>query len=114
MRAWLALRGDSPGPLLCPVSRTGKVELRRVTAQALMTALLRRAGEAGVGHFSPHDLRRSYVSGLLRAGADLSTVQKLAGHASVSTTTRYDRRGDDDKARAAALLAVPYVTPQAA
>jgi len=75
----------------------------------VMTALLRRAADAGVPHLSPHDLRRSYITGLLRAGADLSTVQRLAGHASVTTTTRYDRRGDDEKAKAVQLLHVPYV-----
>ena len=79
-----------------------------------MTALLRRAADAGVPHLSPHDLRRSYITGLLRAGADLSTVQRLAGHASVTTTTRYDRRGDDEKAKAVALLHVPYVAPERA
>jgi len=108
LRAWLELRGSAPGPLLCPV-RGKTVTLRPMSSQAIMTALLRRAGDAGVPHLSPHDLRRSYITGLLRAGADLSTVQRLAGHASVTTTTRYDRRGDDEKAKAVALLHVPYV-----
>jgi site-specific recombinase XerD len=108
LRAWLELRGATPGPLLCPV-RGRTVTLRRMSSQAIMTALLRRAADGSVPHLSPHDLRRSYITGLLRAGADLSTVQRLAGHASVTTTTRYDRRGDDEKAKAVALLHVPYV-----
>jgi len=90
------------------------VALRRMSSQAIMTALLRRAADVGVPHLSPHDLRRSYITGMLRAGADLSTVQRLAGHASVTTTTRYDRRGDDEKAKTVALLHVPYVPPPAA
>jgi len=108
LQAWLELRGREPGPLLCPV-RARRVSLRRMSSQAVMTAILRRAGAGGVPHLSPHDLRRSYITGLLRAGADLSTVQRLAGHASVTTTTRYDRRGDDEKVKAVALLHVPYV-----
>jgi integrase len=111
--AWLAVRGQEAGAMLCPVDQAGRVTVRRLTSQALYARLARRARAAGVTHFAPHDMRRTFVSGLLEAGADLSTVARLAGHASVSTTVRYDRRDERAQRRAAELLHVPYVRPSA-
>ena len=53
-----------------------------------------------------HDLRRIYVTRLLKVGVEVSTVQKLAGHSSLTTTIRhYSRVADDDKRRAVEKLA---------
>ena len=109
--AWIARRGRWPGALLCPLVKGGHVLQRAMTAQAVLMRLRFLAKCAKVDRFSPHDLRRTFVGTLLAAGADISSVQQLAGHAAVSTTARYDRRGEDAKRKAAALLAVPYSAP---
>jgi integrase/recombinase XerD len=57
---------------------------------------------------SQHDLRRSFVTTLLEKGEDLSTVAKAARHASVSTTSIYDRRDEKRVAEAVAKLVVPF------
>ena len=105
---WLAVRGDEPGPLFAAIGKGGRLSQDRLSGQAVHVLLAKRAREAGVAHLSPHDLRRSFVSHLLDAGADITTVAKMAGHASVTTTARYDRRGEVAKKRAAELLLVPY------
>lgn len=111
LSVWLAVRGNAPGPIFCPVGKGmfGRVAVRRLSTQAIYCALLRRSARAGITRFSPHDLRRSFVSDLLDNGADLVSVQALAGHASPTTTQSYDRRPDTVRRRAAELLHVPFV-----
>jgi len=108
MRAWLDVRGSEPGPLFVPVLKGGDLVVRRMIPHAVYKLVQKRAQQARVKAFSPHDLRRSFVSELLDAGADIATVQRLAGHANVQTTVRYDRRGEAAKRRAAELLHVPF------
>lgn len=103
---WLAVRGDAPGPLFHVIGNRNRGG--RMTTQAVYAMLRARASAAGVASLSPHDLRRTFVGDLLDAGADIATVQKLAGHASPATTARYDRRGEAVKRAAVDRLHVPY------
>jgi integrase/recombinase XerD len=109
LAAWLTVRGSEPGPLFVSVDKAGRIVLRRLAAESLFDRLQTLAKRAGIARFSPHDMRRSFISDLLDNGADLAVVQAMAGHANPATTARYDRRGEHAKRRAAGLLVVPYM-----
>ena len=109
LEAWIDERGAETGPLFWPANGRGRALVnRRMSDQAVLLMLRKRATQAKVAPFTPHDLRRTFIGDLLDAGADMSVVQQLAGHASIQTTARYDRRGEDTKRRAAELLRVPF------
>ncbi|MFB2833080.1 tyrosine-type recombinase/integrase [Floridanema evergladense] len=101
---WLLHRGNQPGPLLCPIYKSGRIAFRHMTPQAVLLIVQKRAAQAGVEQFSPHDFRRTFCSDLLDAGVDIVTVQKLAGHSSPITTAKYDRRGEETKRKAVQQL----------
>ena len=105
LESWLAARGRLPGPLVTPCDH--RQHLRRgarLTDDGVYSVLEALAKRAKVADFTPHDLRRTFITTLLEKGADVLAVSKLAGHASVQTTSRYDKRGDDSKRNATKLL----------
>lgn len=106
---WLEIRGAVPGPLFLPVASKRRASFtdRRMTPQAVLYILKQRANVAKVSSFSPHDLRRSFISTLLDAGADIVTVQRMVGHSKVETTARYDRRPEQVKRKAVELIHIP-------
>ncbi|MBB3049835.1 site-specific recombinase XerC [Prauserella isguenensis] len=104
LRAWLAVRGEGPGPLLTPVTRTKPrrpIFDRRLSTGTVAQVVARRFGE----DVAPHDLRRTFTGNLLESGADLSSASKILGHVNPATTAGYDRRG-----RATRLADVERVT----
>ncbi len=81
---------------------------QHMTPKAVYKMVAKRSSQAGITNLSPHDFRRTFVSDLLAAGEDISIVSKMAGHANVQTTARYDRRPEEAKRKAARKLHLAY------
>lgn len=61
-----------------------------LTARSVERMIHRYAQLAGITkHITPHTMRHTYATDLLRNGADLRSVQALLGHASIATTQVY-------------------------
>ena len=107
LERWLRARGLAAGPMFFRLTKSGRPIPKRLSCEGIAQILTRRAAQAEVERFSCHDLRRSFVTDLLDAGADLAVVQKLAGHRQISTTAVYDMRGEVARIKAAELVRLP-------
>ena len=68
------------------VNRRGE----RLTRQGFWLILRGYANDAGIkGRVTPHTLRHSFATHMLRGGMDIHKVQELLGHANISTTQVY-------------------------
>ncbi len=83
-RPALSAKGDGSPHLF--LGARGK-PLSRQNAFLILRAAAERAGITAV--ISPHTLRHSCATHLLRGGADIRVVQELLGHSSVATTQIY-------------------------
>ena len=59
--------------------------------------IIRKIGETLFSkNITPHSLRRSYATTLLRSGVDIKTVSKILGHTNINTTSRYIHFSDEE------------------
>lgn len=61
----------------------------RLTRQGLWLIIKVYAKKAGLRKVTPHTLRHSFAAHKISKGADLKQVQKMLGHANISTTQVY-------------------------
>lgn len=95
---WKDIRDEADGveELLCSVSKGGRINTAKsLTEDAIFKILRSRAKEFGLEIFAPHDLRRTYATRLFELGGDVNVVRQAMGHASILTTQRYDKRGEE-------------------
>lgn len=84
IRRWLIVRGNEEGTLFWLESAGVTMLLKRIKA------------ETGLPMLTPHQLRHTAFTAMVRHGVDLHTVKRLAGHASVTTTEAYLALAGDD------------------
>lgn len=107
MQRWRA-QSDSGAVLVFPSTLTGK---RRDNFHKAWDKI---CADGEVEGLTPHMLRHTFATRILRAGADLEVVRQLLGHSDIATTARYLHAREEDLAAAVARLAEPKppnVTP---
>ena len=67
----------------------------KLTRTMILIMIKRQAVSAGITKtISPHTLRHSFATALLKGGADLRVIQSLLGHEHISTTEIYTHLDD--------------------
>lgn len=95
LKKYLDKRKDADEALFIRIPRAknalAKESDLRLTPRSVQRIIKKYSIKAGIvgKNVSPHSLRHSYATDLLRNGADIRSVQALLGHSSVTTTQIY-------------------------
>src|SRR5262249_47575565 len=93
VRAWITAAPITDGPLFRPVTRTGKISARRLSARAVADLVKVYARHAGLraADFSGHSLRSGFLTSAAARGASIFKLMDVSRHKSVDTLRSYVR-----------------------
>ena len=93
MRAWIRAAAITEGPLFRPVTSTGKVSARRLSARAVAELVKTYARRAGLkaADFSGHSLRSGFLTSAAAHGASIFKMMDVSRHKSIDTLRSYVR-----------------------
>lgn len=89
---WLPRRPESE--YLFPTRHGTRVSTRYL--RSMVKRCARKAGVSEAERVSPHTLRHTFATNLLRSTKNLRLVQKSLGHSSIQTTQLYTHIADDE------------------
>jgi len=97
LKDYLAKRRDMDPHLFVSHDRAGKGrEAGGLTPRSVQRLVERYAKMAGITkNITPHTMRHTFATDLLRNGADIRSVQTLLGHSSITTTQIYTHITDE-------------------
>lgn len=96
MENWLAEALVVAGPIYRPVTKSGLVLDKRISAEAVSNIVKKRVAEVGLDprKFSGHSLRAGFATSAAQAGVSSWKIRQQTGHASDAMLSRYIRSSE--------------------
>lgn len=103
---WLAASGITEGAIFRPVDRHGRIQLTRLSGEAVALVVRERVASGGLDptRYSGHSLRAGLATSAAQAGVPTWRIKNQTRHASEAMLARYIREGELFTENAAAAL----------